>query len=117
MKSTITFSQEDVDLLLVTMLFTFDDLKGPDLRKRLEVLGYKMHPLDKVRMIVSKAVAQTGQANTSIRNEFTIQREYEIPQDYEAHVAAAREHAERYYQRVIEDLKEIGKVLPNSWKP
>lgn len=115
MKSTITYSQEDDDLLLVTMKFTFDDLKGPELRKRLEMLAYKMHPMDKVRMTVSPSVAQTGQANTSIRNEFTIQRHYEIPNDYDAHLAAAREHAERYYQRVIEDLKEIGRILPQSW--
>lgn len=107
MKSTITFSQEDEDLLLVTMKFTFDSLKGPALRKKLEALGYKIYPMDKARLTVSKDVAQTGQANTSIRNEFTILRNYEIPVNFEEHVTSAREHAERYYRRVIEDLKEI----------
>lgn len=115
MKSNITYSQEDDDLLLVTMKFIFADLKGPELRKRLEILGYKMHPMDKVRMTVSPFVAQTGQSTTSIRNEFMIQRYYEIPKDYDTHLAAAQEHAGRYYQRVIEDLNGIGNVLPQSW--
>lgn len=115
MKSSIAYSQEDDDLLLVTMNFVFEDLKGPDLRKRLQVLGYKIYPMDKARLTVSKDVAQIGQANTSIRNEFTILRHYEIPQDYDGHVAEAQEHAERYYQRVIEDLNGIGKIVSQGW--
>ena len=115
MKSTITFSQEDDDLLLVAMKFIFDDLRGPDLRKRLDALGYKIYPMDKARLTVSQFVVQTGQANTSIRNEFTILRRYEIPQDFDEHAAAAKAHAERYYQRVIEDLQGIGRILPQSW--
>jgi hypothetical protein len=107
MKSSITCLQEDIDLLLVTIKFTFDSLKGPALRKKMEALGYKMYPMDKARMSVNGFVAQAGQANTSIRNEFTILRHYEIPQDFDEHLAEAKEHAERYYRRVLEDLQGI----------
>lgn len=107
MKSSITFSQEDEDLLRVSMKFVFASMNGPALRKKMEALGYKLYPMDKARLTVNKFVAQTGQANTSIRNEFVILRNYEIPQDFEDHVAAAREHAERYYRRVEEDLDPI----------
>lgn len=116
MKSTITYSQEDIDLLLVTMNFKIEKYKGPELRKRLDLLGYKIYAMDKIRMKVTDFVAQTGQANTSVRDELTIQREYEIREDYGKHVGEAKEHAEKYYQRVLEDLKRIDDVLPQYWK-
>lgn len=114
MKSSITYAQVDDDLLLVTMKFTFD-CKGPHLRKRLNALGFKLYPDDKVRMKVSEFVTQTGQTNSSMQDEFTILRHYEITQDFDEHVAAAREHAERYFHRVIKDLGVDVQVLPPSW--
>lgn len=116
MKSSIAYSREDDDLLLVAMKFTIDKYKGPDLRKRLELLGYKIYPMDNIRMMVTRFVTQMGQANTSIRNELTIQRVYEIPRDFDAHAADAREHAEKYYRRVLGDLAKIDSVLPQYWK-
>ncbi|MCE5230637.1 hypothetical protein LLG95_13735 [bacterium] len=116
MKSSIEYQQEDVDLLVVTMKFVIDEFKGPDLRKRLELLGYKIYPMDNIKMVVTKFVTQTGQANTSVRNEFVIQREYEIPNDFDKHVGEAKEHAEKYYQRVQNDLKKLGDVMPQYWK-
>ncbi len=115
MKSTIAHSQEDEDLLLVTMTFFFDGIKGPELRKRLEILGFKLYPLDNVRLKLSPVVFLAGQANTSIRNEFTILRHYEISEDFNAQAAMAKEHAGRYYQRVQDQLKDIGEIMTQSW--
>ncbi|MEN6625387.1 MAG: hypothetical protein ABFD69_04060 [Candidatus Sumerlaeia bacterium] len=116
MKSSITYTQEDEDLLLVTMKFVIDEYRGPELRKRMELLGYKIYPNDKIKMVVSESVTQIGQSNTSNRNEFVIQRQYEIPTDYDKHAAEAKAHAEKYYQRVLNDLKKIGEVQPQYWK-
>ena len=107
MKSTITFAKEDEDLLRVTIKFIFTESKGPVLRKRLEAEHYKLYPMDKSKMPVSESVMMTGQANTSIRNEFVILRNYEISQNYDENEPLAKAHAERYYGRVVEELKNI----------
>lgn len=116
MKSSITYKQEDIDLLQVEMKFVIDEYKGPELRKRLELLGYKIYPMDNIKLPVSAFVKQVGQSNTSVRNEFVIVREYEIPDDYKQHEAEAKGHAEKYYQRVLSDLKKLGDVQPQYWK-
>jgi hypothetical protein len=107
MKSTITFSKEDEDQLLVTMKYVFDESRGPTLRKRLGDQHYRLYPMDNSKMPVGGVALLTGQANTSKQNEFVIQRIYEITQEYDENVALAKEHAERYYQRVMEELKDI----------
>ena len=107
MTSTITFSKEAEDLLLVTMKFSFEVSKGAVLRKKLAAQYYKLYPMDKTKMPVAGVAILTGQANTSNHNEFLIQRTYEIPENFEENVAAAKAHAEKYYQRVISDLKDI----------
>ena len=107
MKSTITFVKEDEDLLLVTMKFVFSESRDSTLRKRLAAQHYRLYPMDKSKMPVAGVAFLTGQANTSIHNEFVIQREYEIPTDYDSNVAQAKEHAERYYGRVAEEIKNI----------
>ena len=107
MKSNLSFAKEDDDLLRVSMKFTFESMKGPELRKKLEALGYKLYPMDRARLTVSPFAAQTGQANTSIRNEFVILRNYEIPEDFDQHVDPAKAHAERYFNRVLDDLKDL----------
>jgi len=107
MQSTITFSKEDEDLLRVTMKFTFEDSKGPVLRRRLANQHYRLYPMDRTKMPIAGVAVLTGQANTSIHNEFVIQRIYEIPENFDKNATVVREHAERYYLRVMEDLKEI----------
>ena len=107
MKSTITFSKEDEDLLLATMKFTFAVTKGPALRKLLAPMGYRLHPMDTVKLTVSEFVTMAGQSNTSFQNEFTIQRTYEIRQNYDDNEPLAKAHAEKYYLRVMEELKKI----------
>lgn len=107
MKSTITFAKEDEDLLVVTMKFTFEATKGPVLRKRLVNQHYRLYPMDQTKIPVAGVAFLTGQANTSIHNEFVIQRIYEIPKDYDKNVGQAKDHAGRYYGRVVEELKDI----------
>jgi hypothetical protein len=77
------------------------------LRKKLAALHIKPSPMKQTKIPVSGVAFLTGESNTSIHNEFVIQRIYEIPQDYDANVALAKEHAERYYGRVAEELRNI----------
>lgn len=116
MKSNIAYHQEDVDLLLVTMTFTLDKYRGPELRKRLDLLGYKIYPMDKIKMKVTDFVTQIGQANSANLNVLTIRRQYEIPADFDRHLPEARAHAEKYYHKVLADLQKIDDVLPQYWK-
>jgi len=63
--------------------------------------------MDQTKMPIGGVAVLTGQANSSIHNEFVIQRIYEIPDDFDRNATVAREHAERYYGRVMQDLKDI----------
>ena len=107
MKSTITFSKEDEDLLLVSMKFVFDESRDLTLRKRLAALHIKPSPMKQTKIPISGVAYLTGESNTSIHNEFVIQRIYEIPMDYDQNEALVKAHAEKYYARVTEELKNI----------
>ena len=107
MEPKIRFEKSIERYWYACITFEFEYCKCPQLRKRLEALGYPQHPYDDHKEMISPYIILMAQTNHAVRKTFTIRRNYELIRDDEETIARANAHVNEYARKVAEDLKEI----------